>query len=166
MKTKKILAAAVIFIILFSSGCQDNKELKVLTMDDFEFTELGEGENVIIPKGYIGFSVYGKDNELIIDRVFANSDYKRKISVADLSKDICRELNIPFVFSGMGVLFYVEGINALFERDHGPDSGWLYSVNGEYQGIGCATYILKDGDYVEWHYTLELGRDFGLEFDQ
>ena len=151
MKNNKILTSIIIFIILFLllSGCGVNK-INVYTKADPN-----------IPEKSIGLAIYGKDGEEIISGVFVDSNYKKNISVADLSKDICRELKIPFVFSGIGDMTYVQGINALFERDHGPESGWLYSVNGEFQGIGCANYILQDGDFVEWHYTLDLGRDLG-----
>ena len=153
MKTNKIFVLIAIITVLLFSGCQ-KKEIKLLNAEsDINY--------VIIPKGYISLSIYGKDGETIIFNVCANSDYKKNISVAGLTKDICRELNIPFVFSGTGITTYVQGINGLFEFDNGAESGWLYSVNGEYQGIGCDNYILKDGDSVEWHYTLDLGKDLG-----
>ena len=59
---------------------------------------------------------------------------------------------------------YVEGINHLYEFSAGPLSGWMYKVNGVYPNYGCSQYTLKDGDVIEWHYTVDLGRDLGQEW--
>lgn len=56
---------------------------------------------------------------------------------------------------------YVEGINHLYEFSAGELSGWMYSVNGVFPNYGCSQYVLKDGDVIEWHYTVDLGRDLG-----
>lgn len=58
---------------------------------------------------------------------------------------------------------YVEGINHLYEFSAGELSGWMYQVNGEYPNYGCGKYILADGDVIEWHYTVDLGRDLKAE---
>ena len=160
MKSRRIVAFVLILTVItaiFFTGCQNNR-LKTIY---YKFFDVDENGNIIVPEGYIGISVYGKDGENFINTVFVDSNYKKEISVADLSRDICRELKIPIVFAGTGTAVYVQGINSLFEFDNGPESGWLYSVNGEYKGTGCGTYILQDGDYVEWRYTLDLGRDLG-----
>ena len=59
---------------------------------------------------------------------------------------------------------YVEGINHLYEFSAGPLSGWMYKVNGVYPNYGCSQYTLKDGDVIEWQYTVDLGRDLGHEW--
>ena len=59
---------------------------------------------------------------------------------------------------------YIEGINHLYEFSAGPLSGWMYKVNGVYPNYGCSQYTLKDGDVIEWHYTVDLGRDLGQEW--
>ena len=59
---------------------------------------------------------------------------------------------------------YVEGINHLYEFSAGPLSGWMYKVNDVYPNYGCSQYILQDGDVIEWHYTVDLGRDLGHEW--
>ena len=157
MKNKKALVLILILAILFVCGCQ-SKKINVYNITDLAHDENGRVE---VPKGSICLSIYGKDGEKIISEKFVDSDYKKNISVADLSKDICRQLNIPIVFSGVGTMVYCQGINNLFEFDNGAESGWLYSVNGEFQSVSCGAYILKDGDYVEWRYTLDLGKDVG-----
>lgn len=54
---------------------------------------------------------------------------------------------------------YVTSINGLNEFDAGKSSGWMYSVNGEYGLKASDEYELKDGDSVEWRYTLKSGTD-------
>ncbi|MBF0990734.1 MAG: DUF4430 domain-containing protein [Atopobium sp.] len=48
---------------------------------------------------------------------------------------------------------YVAAINGLAERDHGPQSGWVYSVNGVQPNYTSDAYILHDGDSVVWTYV-------------
>lgn len=69
------------------------------------------------------------------------------------------EYGIQMEYSGSGSTVYIEGISNLYERDGGRWSGWMYSVNDEYPGVGCGEYTLKDGDQVKWAYTCDLGAD-------
>ena len=54
---------------------------------------------------------------------------------------------------------YVYSIQSLAERAVGSMSGWIYLVNGEQVQASCSTCELKDGDSVEWVYTLDGGKD-------
>jgi len=56
---------------------------------------------------------------------------------------------------------YIMGINNIYEFDAGPLSGWMYKVNGWFPNFGASRYMLSPGDVIEWHYTLDLGRDLG-----
>ena len=60
---------------------------------------------------------------------------------------------------------YVEAIEDLGEFDRGSMSGWMYRVNGYFPPYSSSLYTLKEGDYVEWLYTRDLGRDIGNIFD-
>ncbi len=61
--------------------------------------------------------------------------------------------------SGSGATAYVIGIDGLKEFDKGPLSGWMYSVNGVYKSVSADTVPLKNGDVVQWRYTLDGGKD-------
>ncbi len=50
---------------------------------------------------------------------------------------------------------YVASINGLGETDYGPQSGWKYSVNGEYPSLSADSYVLKDKDYVVWRFVTD-----------
>ncbi|MDR1852728.1 MAG: DUF4430 domain-containing protein [Propionibacteriaceae bacterium] len=71
-----------------------------------------------------------------------------------------RKLHLEFENTPVYNTAYVEGIGNLYELDAGPLSGWMYRVNGEFPNFGSSKYVLKDGDVVEWVYTLDLGKDF------
>ena len=49
---------------------------------------------------------------------------------------------------------YVSAIGGLAEKEHGANSGWMYSVNGTAPAVSCSSYILRDGDSVQWYYTV------------
>lgn len=51
--------------------------------------------------------------------------------------------------------YYVEAINGIREREHGPMSGWLYSVNGVTPMTSCGAYYLNSGDSVYWYYQVD-----------
>lgn len=75
-----------------------------------------------------------------------------------------RRIHMEFVDTPMYNSAYIEGINNLYEKDCGSESGWMYKVNGWFPNYGCSRYQLKDGDVVEWVYTCDLGRDVGNEW--
>lgn len=56
---------------------------------------------------------------------------------------------------------YIEEIEGLAEFDHGEGSGWEYRVNGSFPAGSGDAYKLKSGDYVEWLYTRDFGKDIG-----
>lgn len=54
---------------------------------------------------------------------------------------------------------YVEGIGNLYEFDCGPNSGWMYCVNGWYPNYGVSRYVVQQNDEIQFNYTCDLGRD-------
>ncbi|WP_053582916.1 DUF4430 domain-containing protein [Lysinibacillus contaminans] len=76
-----------------------------------------------------------------------------------------KEHNIQMEYQGANENIYnsvyIEGINHLYEFSAGELSGWMYKVNGHFPNYGSNQYVLKDGDIIEWHYTVDLGRDLG-----
>jgi len=51
---------------------------------------------------------------------------------------------------------YVAGISGLREFDGGPQSGWMFRINGEFPGAPAIATRLLDGDHVEWLFTRDL----------
>ena len=80
-------------------------------------------------------------------------------TVYTILTDAARSHGIHMESSGANGLMYIHGIGNIYEFDFGDLSGWIYSVNGESASVGCDQRIVTDGDRIEWHYTLELGKD-------
>jgi hypothetical protein len=80
-------------------------------------------------------------------------------TVLELTKRATRAEKIPMEYRGRGALAYVEGIDNLYEFDHGPESGWLYYVNGERPKQGAGVYKPASGDRIEWVFVLEKKND-------
>jgi hypothetical protein len=57
---------------------------------------------------------------------------------------------------------YVSSIGGVKEFDYGPNSGWLYKVNGvETIKESAAAYKLNAGDELEWFYTSDYTKESG-----
>jgi len=92
-----------------------------------------------------------------------------KDTVWDVLQRATKEHKIQMEYQGANENIYnsvyIEGINHLYEFSAGELSGWMYKVNGVYPNYGCSQYVLKDGDVIEWNYTVDLGRDLGHLWD-
>ena len=89
-------------------------------------------------------------------------------SVFDVLRRILREEKIHFEYVDASAYdsVYIEGIGNIYEFDCGPQSGWMYSVNGVYPGLGCSAYTLADGDVIVFNYTCDLGADLGADYEK
>ena len=47
----------------------------------------------------------------------------------------------------------VAAIGGYAEKEHGPESGWKYAVNGSFPGTSAGNVTLRDGDAVRWVYV-------------
>ncbi len=106
--------------------------------------ELEEGKEYFVPSDGVIFSS-------------SSVSLKEDETVFDVLKRICSQNNIQLEYSYSGAFgsYYIEGINQIYEKDAGSLSGWNYYVNGEYPSVGCSSYKLKDGDSVQFVYTVE-----------
>ena len=89
-------------------------------------------------------------------------------SVFDVFRQTMRSEKIHFEYVDASAYdsVYIEGIGNLYEYDCGPQSGWMYSVNGVHPGLGCSAYTLADGDAVVFSYTCNLGADLGANYEK
>ena len=88
-------------------------------------------------------------------------------SVFDVFRRVLREEKLHFEYTDAQVYdsVYIEGIGNIYEFDCGPRSGWMFSVNGVWPGLGCSAYTLADGDAVLFSHTCDLGTDLGAEYE-
>lgn len=85
-------------------------------------------------------------------------------TVFDVLQRVCDRTGIQIEYSYTPIYesYYIEGINHLYEFDCGPESGWMYKVNGWFPNYGCSSYYVQDGDTIVWCYTCNgLGADVG-----
>lgn len=87
-------------------------------------------------------------------------------TVFDVFRRVLREEKIHFEYVDASAYnsVYIEGIGNLYEFDCGPQSGWVYSVNGVQPGLGCSSYTLAEGDAVLFSYTCDMGTDIGATY--
>jgi len=83
-------------------------------------------------------------------------------TVFSVLKRACQAAGVSLDSSQMpGYSAYIKGIGNLEEFDCGPQSGWVYSVNGAYSSTGCSKYTVKAGDAIAFRYTCNGGADVG-----
>lgn len=105
---------------------------------------------------------YVPEDGVILPRTevsFAEGD-----TVFQVLQKVCAAADIPLEYSWTPAYdsYYVEGIQHLYEFDCGPESGWMYQVNGQFPNYGCSSYALTGGEEIVWCYTcVGLGEDVG-----
>ncbi|MDM8163910.1 DUF4430 domain-containing protein [Collinsella intestinalis] len=67
--------------------------------------------------------------------------------------DALAKTGISISASGSAYGMYVSAIGGLAERQHGPMSGWVFSVNGVEPSVACSAYTLSAGDSIVWTYV-------------
>jgi prenyltransferase beta subunit len=75
-----------------------------------------------------------------------------------------RELGDNVNYGEIGSSIHVIGIDGLSEFDRGPNSGWMFTVNGVFPSTDAGNYLLQKNDQVTWRYTLDLGNDLETSF--
>ncbi len=85
------------------------------------------------------------------------------ITVLDGLKTIFEASQIPYALDPNNS--YISSVGGLSETDCTPQSGWMISVNDEFLSAGASEVLLKDGDVIKLHYTVEgWGTDVGSYF--
>ena len=138
----------------------------IKSAEDYYSSQEGSKENIV---GTVTLSircdtVVGKsDSEYIpADGVILKTsefDIDSDDTVYDIMTEAVRKYGLHMESSGTDGMIYICGINYLYEFDYGDLSGWTYHINGKEMSVGCDSYILSDGDEIEWQYTCELGQD-------
>lgn len=103
-------------------------------------------------------SIEGCNGEIILDKTDIPVDDGENVFDQLINAAIKFELSVDYSGSELMDNIYVKSIDGLCEFDYGHNSGWTYTVNGEYPDKSCVTYRLKEGDSVKWIYTQDGGR--------
>lgn len=97
--------------------------------------------------------------EFVPDDGYIIKDYtykaKKGYTAYDALKDACKKNDIKLTAKSTSYGTYVSGINNLDEFDCGDQSGWMYSVNGQFPNTSCGNLTVKDKDNIIFEYTCE-----------
>lgn len=95
--------------------------------------------------------------------LYTTVSFEEGETVFDVLQRACSNYGISLEYSWFPMYgdYYIEGINNIYEFDCGSQSGWMYTVNGWFPSYGCSSYVLSNGDSVEWRYTCSNGEDIG-----
>lgn len=74
-------------------------------------------------------------------------------SLLDATLGYLKQKGIQYSVRGSGSTAYVEGIDNIYEFDHGPMSGWEAKKNGHSLSKSAGITSVKDGDTIRWVYT-------------
>ena len=67
--------------------------------------------------------------------------------------DVLAETGLSYNAESSAFGVYVSAVGGLAEGDHGSQSGWTYSVNGEVVMVSASARTVQPGDVVKWFYT-------------
>lgn len=166
---KKIIC--YILLICLLSGCSHKSDVDIPdTNGDGKLTctleircdtllehmdELSDGKAALVPE----------DGQLLAE---TEIEFEAGDSVFDVFRQVLRKEKIHFEYTDAQVYdsVYIEGIGNLYEFDCGPQSGWMFSVNNIFPGLGCSGYTLADGDAIVFRYTCDLGADLGADYEK
>lgn len=129
---KRILAVLSILFLLSSCSVQNNSPVS--------------DETVTI-------TVVGLEGKILLSE---ETEYYEGITILDALLNCAKENEITAVYSGGKSSAYVTSIAGLKEGQHGPASGWIYTLNGESVMVPCGKQVLSPGDSVEWTYITEF----------
>lgn len=93
-------------------------------------------------------------------------DVIRKACYENVCKDDCtycqrNGIQIEYTYTPAFDNYYIEGIHQIYEMDCGMQSGWMFSVNGEFPNVGASAYSVNNGDEIVFAYTCNMGEDIG-----
>ena len=74
-------------------------------------------------------------------------------TVLSITQKIVKERGIQISVTGSKATAYVQGIDNLYEFDHGPLSGWEAYVNGKSLDKSAGIYEVQAGQAIKWSYT-------------
>ncbi len=97
------------------------------------------------------FEQYASNPQIL----YQNMTVKKGTSVYQALVSACQQNGIHYDadYSATYNSAYVRGINYLYEKDAGPRSGWMYSVNGTSPNKGASRYTLNGGENIIWYYV-------------
>lgn len=82
------------------------------------------------------------------------------VSVFDVLDEALTLNGIDYVEGSSGYIISIDGVN---EFDHGDNSGWMFTVDGEHINTGSSSTLLTDDATIVWFYTDNYTMEKGSE---
>ncbi len=82
-------------------------------------------------------------------------------TVLDLLAKACSNNGASYAYSGGFVNSMTKGGVTLAAFTNGPNSGWMYTINGSYSDYNVSEQKLSNGDVVQFHYTDDYNIEYG-----
>ena len=160
----------------------NDKDTKTLTADDFtveqdfsaagikqvtvKYNGLTTNYNVTVKDASsqlpteiknVSFTLNGLSSGTITEKEYAIAEGQ---NVLQITQAILNKHGISVTIKNGN---YIASIGGLGEFDKGPNSGWLYSVNGVTPPTTAANeYILTGGENIVWYYTKDYTKEPGV----
>ncbi|MDD6339292.1 MAG: DUF4430 domain-containing protein [Butyrivibrio sp.] len=97
-------------------------------------------------------SIAGPEGEIFAEgRVLVNEGDTAFDQLVKILKQ--NRINLDYSKNPITGDIYVRGIGGISEFAYGSKSGWTYRINGEYPGVACNAYRIKENDLIEWIYV-------------
>ena len=140
----KKLALLLCSVLLLFSGCAKESET-VLVNVEIDCSEiLSNYENL---DENLRSEKYVPENGIILEKTQVEANVGD--SALDVLKKICKENDI-MIDADSG---YAKGINYIYEKSCGSNSGWIYEVNNE---PIMTEYTVSEGDLISWIYICDF----------
>ncbi len=164
MKSLNIKNFTIIILcltILFSfTGC-----LNIESVSSHNEKESGKADKIILQNGEgIKITLNVKCDTLLNEKdvtdytgkngILISSEYtvKKGSTAFEVLKAVCTSSKMTLNYGGTGDTTYITSINGIDEKEYSEYSGWCFEVNGEYPSMSCASYVLKEGDTIDFYY--------------
>lgn len=167
---------------VYSDGSKETIDNKELTIYGLDTTTWGPRKKVLISYGGLENSftidVEAPENPTGTQATISVKDPKGRTYYSEKALDITLGKDTAFSLlqkTGLNYKYnyhpkyegvYVSSIEGLAEFDGGPNSGWMYRVNGEFPNHSASLHKIYAGDKVEWLYTRDLGKDLGAKIEE
>lgn len=110
---------------------------------DVDLSKGEEGYNGAKYVTWVKTTSYTLDEGDTVGTLFVKAMDAAGLSYEGLENNYISSITAPSVCGGY----------TLAEMDNGPNSGWMYTVNGEHPNRGLNDWALFNGDEVIWHYV-------------
>jgi hypothetical protein len=151
MQVLKVMTLAFLSVVLFLAACEKDDIAPVA--EEANSNEMAVNKattNDSNEKQTVNISIVGDRGTILSS---TKVEIKEGNTVLDVTLSILKQKGIPISVRGSGSSAYVEGIDNLFEFDHGPLSGWTAKRNDTILDQSSDAIQVKNGDTIQWIYT-------------